>query len=516
MAAIDIGLYIPVTNTVENPLNNAKSFAGLALTSNFLIPTTNPILQFSSLPDVGDFFGTGSNEYASARKYFASCATAINFPPYIYFGKVILVDTVPYIRSGTYTDPAAKLLALKAITAGVITVVVDTISYTSIGIDLSSATSLSQVGILITEALIADHTILGTKTFDIGYNSTGNFMLAGQGEAGATATINYFSSTTTNLAAILQFTAATNAILSQGADAMTIAENMNLLKGDFTDQFSFYFVDDLEGNLTDVENLGLAQWVSDQGDKFWSIIWSNEVALRSLTDTTSIWYQITQAGINNYSIFDEVLYNNSDRASAASGIFASVDLTQSNSAITLAWKQQDGLLPSITNTAIADILDKKGINYYGKVAFTGSPLTQNFFYPGAIGGKWSFVDNLVAAVWISYQCQFEVTDVFLSVGQVSIDPDGQAQVRSALHTALEGSKANGIIVTGLTFDNATSIEIKTTFGIDSIELTNNGYAILNTLPPAGLRKLRVSSPWYVLYTKGSAYQFLPINTRTYF
>ncbi len=516
MAAIDIGLYIPVTNTVENPLNNAKTFAGLALTANSLIPTTEPILKFESLADVGDFFGTSSNEYASARKYFASCITAINFPPYIYFGRLILEDVAPYLRSGVYSDPAAKLLELKAVTAGVITVVLNGVSYTSIGINLSPAASLSQVGNIITQALYDDHPILETETFDIGYNGTGNYFLAYPGTVGSASTMNYFSSTTTNLATILQMTAATNATLSQGADPMTITENLESLKGEFTDQFSIYFVDNLNEMLADVDNLELAQWVSDQGDRFWSIIWSNEVALRSLTDTTSIWYLVNQAGINNCSIFDEVLYNNSDRVSAAAGIFASVDLTQNNSAITLAWKQQEGLLPSITNTSIANILDQKGINYYGKVASTGSALTQNFFYPGAISGKWTFIDNLVAAVWIAYQCQFQTEDLFLSVGQVPIDPDGQGQVRSGLDVAMEGSKANGIIVTGLTFDNATSIEIKTTFGIDSVELTNNGYAILNTLPAAGLRKLRVSSPWYVLYTKGSAYQFLPINTRTYF
>jgi hypothetical protein len=513
MAAIDIGLYIPVTNTVENPLNNAKTFAGLALTVNSLIPTTNPILQFNSLADVGDFFGTSSNEYASARKYFASCITAINFPPYIYFGKLILQDLSPWLRGGKITDPVAKLTALQAITAGVLTITIDGTSYTTTAIALSAASSLSNVASIIEADVVATHPTLA-GSFNLTYNgTTNNFYALFNGVAN---TADYFSSATTNLATILQMTQATNATLSQGADAMTVTENLESLKGNFTDQFSIYFVDDLGATLTDVENLELAQWVSDQGDKFWSIIWSNDLTLESLTDTTSIWYLVNQAGINNCSIFDEVIYNNSDRVSAASGIFASVDLTQPNSAITLAWKQQEGLLPSVTNTSIATILGTKGINYYGKVAFTGSALTQDFFYPGAISGKWTFVDNLVGAVWIAYQCQFQTADLFLSVGQVPIDPDGQGQVRSGLNVALEGSKANGIVVTGLTFDNATSIEIKTTFGIDSIELTNNGYAILNTLPAAGLRKLRVSSPWYVLYTKGSAYQFVPINTRTYF
>jgi len=514
MAAIDIGLYIPVTNTVENPLNNAKSFAGLALTTNTAIPPTTPILQFTNLPDVGTFFGTGSAEYASARKYFASCNTAITFPPYIYFGLLTLTATDSNLRGGTITDPTGTLTALQALSAGVINVVVNGTSYNTTAIDLTGATSLSDAASLIESAIISAHPI--ASIFSFAYDGVNSQFYAINTTTGAASTLGFFSSATTNLATILKTTAATGAIISNGSDAKTVTECLESLKESFTDQFSLYFVDDLGGSLDNSKNLELAQWVSDQGDRFWSLVWSNEVALESLTDTTSIWYQITQAGINNCSVFDEVIYNNSDRVSAASGIFASVDLTQPNSAITLAWKQQNGLLPSVTSTSIARILGQKGINYYGKVVTTGSALTQNFFYPGAITGKWTFVDNLVAAVWIAYQCQFETEDLFLSVGQVPIDPDGQGQVRSALHTALEGSKANGIIATGLTFDTDTSIEIKTTFGIDSIELTNNGYAILNTLPPAGLRKLRESSPWYILYTKGSAYQFLPINTRTYF
>lgn len=515
MAAIDIGLYIPVTDTVSDPLNNAKTFAGLALTTSTVMSTLNPILKFNNAQDVANFYGSTSNEYKSAVKYFTSCTTATNFPPYIYFGLVISIDVAPWLQGGRLEDPAAALTALKLITAGVLTVNIDGTAYTTTAINLSGATSLSNVASLIQSAVITAHGPLA-GIFHLTYDGTKNNFYSTSGETGADFTMDYFSSTTTGLATALQMTLATNATLSQGADQQTVTQAMNALKGEFTDQFGIYFVDDFQSRLSVDDMFELMQWVSNQGDKYWSVIWDNEIALRSLTDVTSLWYRATQAGLNNWSIFDEVLYNNSDRVSAAVGIFASVDLTQPNSAITLAWKQQDGLPPSITNTDIAAILGQKGINYYGKVAFTGADLTKNFFYPGAIGGKWKFVDNLVGAIWISFQCQFQTADLFLSVGQVSIDPDGQGQVRSGLNVALDGSKANGIVAIGLTFDNATSIEIKTTYGIDSIELTNNGYAILNTLPPAGLRKLRVSSPWYVLYTKGSAYQFLPINTRTYF
>jgi hypothetical protein len=496
--AIDVGLYIPVTNNVQNSLNNAKTFAGLVLSSNPLIPTTTPMLQFINTPAVGEYFGTTSNEYKASLKYFASFTVALNAPPYIYFGKYVAVAIAPYLRGGKILNTTTTLASLNAVTAGNLTVVVDGVSYSLTGISLSADTSLSSVAATVSSDLNTAHAPLVTAGFNITYDGVNDRFIASVTGTGSAVTMNFFSSTGVNpLADMMYFTQATNATLSQGADAQTVSQNLNYLKTLFTDQFSICFLDNLNGALTTQNKYDLMQWVNDQGDKYWSVIWDNEVALGSSTDTTSLWYLATQAELNNWSIFYEVLANNSDRVVAAMGIFASVDLTQPNSAITLAFKTQTGLIPSVTNTDLATILNAKGINYYGIVGLTGSANTLNYFYPGAIGGKWKFVDNLVAAVWITYQCQFQTISILTAVGQVPIDPDGQGQIRSGLRTAMGGS-------------------IKTLYGISPIELTNNGYAVLNTIPAAGLRELRVSSPWYVLYVKGSAYQFIPINSNTYF
>lgn len=517
--AIDISTYIPVTSTVENVLSDTKVFAGIGLTANALIPSTNPVLQFTSAAAVGTYFGTSSNEYKAAVKYFKTSTTALSIPKYIYFGKYVVAATNPYLRSGVVTNTATKLTALKAITSGNITVSVNGTTYPTTGIDLSAATSLSNVASLLTTAITTANAALnsGGANFTITYDSTFNQFVASIPGTGSTKTMNYFSSTgSPNLATTLQFTQATNAILSQGQNAADAAANLASLLPYFTDQFSIAFVDDLDGDLDDTILLDTATWVDGQGDRFAFFLWSNEVALESLTDTTSIWYQINQAGLNNTAFFDEVIYNNSDRAFAAMGIFASVDFTLPNSAITLAFKTQTGLLPSVTDTSIAQILDTKAINYYGNVGINGSTVQVNWFYGSYISGKWTFIDNLVAQVWIAFQFQVGLANLFSALGQVPNDPDGDGQIRSVLTDKANACIANGIIAQGVVFDSATSQQLKTNFGISSQELTNNGYVIVNSATSQALRQIRESSPWFFIYVKGSAIQYLPIQTVTYY
>lgn len=515
--AIDIKTYLPVTSTVENILSNTKVFAGIGLSSNTLIPTTNPVLKFTSSAAVSAYFGSSSNEYLRSIKYFATSTTALAVPAYIYFGKYIVAAIAPYLRSGVVSNPVSKLVDLQAITAGDITVSVNGVAYPTTAIDLSAATSLSNAASLLTADILAANAALVTASFTITYDAVLKEFIAAIPGTGSVKTMNYFSSTTTpNLANTLGFTLATNAVLSQGADAMTAAQNLDALSLLFTDQFSISFVDSMSSTLTDAINLATATWVSAQGDKYNFMLWSNAIALESDTDTTSLWYQVTQSGLNNTSIFDEVLLNNSDRAFAAMGIFASLDLNQPNSALTLAFKTQNGLAPSVTNTNIAEILDTKKINYYGNVGISGSTVQVNWFYGGYTTGKWAYIDNLVGQIWIAFQFQVGLANLFSALPQVPNDPDGYGYIRSALTEKANGCVNNGIIATGVVFDNATVQQLKTSFGINAQELTNNGYVIVNSAASQAVRQIRESSSWFFIYVKGSAIQYLPINTVTYY
>lgn len=512
--SISFSVFNPITSIVENNISNQKIFAGLALTNNALIPTTNPMLKFISLDAVGTYFGLSSVEYARARKYFAAYSTAETTPAYIYFGKFISAAIAPYIRGAKISSPATQLALLQLTSAGVLNVVINGVNYNTTGIDLTTATSMSDVASIITTDIQTAHVTL--TNFTITYDGVRNTFFAKNDVTGSAETMNYFSSATGGLVFGLLFAQVQGAILSQGADAQTVPENLQRLKPLFLDQFTIMFTDEMDGFVTDAENVALAQWVSDQDSKYNSLVWANQGPIESETDTSSVWYLINQAGIENCSIFDELNLDNSDRVFAYSGIIASLDLTQLNSAITPAFKTQDGLEPSVSDTDIAIILNDKKINYYGNVGISGSPTVLNFFYGGYTTGKWGYTDNLVGQVWIAYQCNVSIARLFTSIGQVVNDPDGAGLVRAALTDAVETAVFNGIIAKGVNFDTATQLYIKTRYGINPVDLTNNGYVIINSPSTPSQRQNRISSVWSILYVKGSAIQFLPIRTDTFF
>lgn len=518
--AVASSTYIPVTSEVETLVSSQKVFAGISLTANTTIPTTDILQKFTSLAEVGTYFGTSSTEYTVASKYFAAAKSSNLRPPYIYFGKYIVVAIAPYLNSSKNTNTAALLTALQAITAGDITVSVNGTTYATTAINLSSATSLSNVATLLTTAITTANTALNSSgaNFTITYNATVNKFVASIPGTGSTKTMNFFSSTnaTTGLATVMGFTSTAGAVLSQGSDALTPTQNLTALSALFTDQFSIFFNDTMDSNLTDVINLEVAQWVHNAGDRYEFKCWTNLAAIETANDTTSIWYLINQAEYNNTAIFDEVLYNTADRVAAAAGIEAAVDLSQANSAITLAFKQQDGLLPSVTSTAIAEILNTKKINYYANVGIEGTANTVNWFYGGYTSGKWIYTDNLMGQIWIALQCQVNLINEFTNTNEIANDQDGQGLIRTALTDAVESAITSNIIVKGLTFSPETTALILSQYGVNAQELTLNGYIIINTLAGEALRQLRESTPWYILYAKGSAIQFIPVNTKTFF
>ncbi len=516
---IDISTYFPVSSTVINTLNDKKVFAGLGLTSNARMPTTNQLIQFSDAASVSDFFGSGSNEFKSAKKYFASYTSAKVLPPYIYFGKYLVTNVAPYIRSQKIKNSTQKLTELQSVTSGNITMLINGVLYSTTGIDLSAQTNLSGCALTIRNAVRTQNPALDASglIFDLVFDGVLLDFIATINPSGSANTMNFFSSTgLPNLSNILGLSSSTNAILSQGSDAESATQNMERLSSQFTDQFSIYFVDNLGGLLDDVINLELSQWISDQGDRFNGLIWSNNNAIESDNDTTSIWALVNNEGLNNISIFDEVLLNNSDRVSAYAGVFASIDLTQENSAITAAFKSQLGLDASVTDTKIAKILDSKNINYYGNVGISGTKDKLSFFYGGYTSGKWTYSDNLVGQVWISVQFQIALASLFSLVGQIPNDPDGDSQVRSALSDKAESAINSGIIVKGLLFENATAQFIKTQYGVSVQEITNNGYVLVKSASSQAQRQIRESSNWFFLYAKASAIQYLPVDTTTFY
>ena len=175
--AVDIGLYIPVKSTATNLLNTKRIFPSIGITNNILLPTTEPVKKFNNASSVGDFFGTNSDEYVRAVKYFKTSTQALNLPPYLYFGKWINTALAPYVFSSTILTPNNKLIELKAITSGNFTMSINGIVYATNIINLSTATSLSDASTKLVAKMKVDNPTI-PASFNIVYNSVTNKFTA--------------------------------------------------------------------------------------------------------------------------------------------------------------------------------------------------------------------------------------------------------------------------------------------------------------------------------------------------
>ncbi len=505
MSAIDINIDIPVTGSTEQLSQPSGIFAGCCLTRNVLILTTSKIKKFTSLANVGLFFGTASEEYKQASIYFKASTASPQKPPYIYFGRYIDAVYAPYVRSQTFKNVISLLPAIKLITAGSITITIDATDYVTSTINLSSATSISNACSLIQAAVVAAHATL--TTLSLTFNTTLNNFTLTSGETGVSATMGYCADS--NIATLLGLTQATAAYLSQGVDALTPTENMVSLSNDWQDTANFWAIDNLGDTTTDTQ-VEIAKFANDRNDSCAYLISSSDSAMVSDNDTTSIFYILSSLGYKNTAVQYEA--SGVKISPFIAGLFAAADYTQDNSAITAAFKSQDGLPYSISITAEAQILTDKGVNYYGIYKLTGGAAQFTFLQPGKILGEWQYLDNLMAQIYLARNLQLQLASYFTTVTEVTNDTNGQSSVRGIMVSVLEQCIDNKIISKGQIFDKTVQQELQTNYGISTTELTNNGYLIQVNAATTLERQTRTSPPWWIFYVKGSAIQKLPIYT----
>ena len=105
--------------------------------------------------------------------------------------------------------------------------------------------------------------------------------------------------------------------------------------------------------------------------------WGKEAAALQTGNTTCFGAQLKAAAYDGTA----PIYGGLDKAAFLCGAIASIDFTETQGRITLAFKNQSGLSVDVDNAADADNLKENGYNYYG--AWANPPNDRfTFLYPG--------------------------------------------------------------------------------------------------------------------------------------
>lgn len=466
---------------------------GLIITANALISADTPALSFSTAKEVGAFFGYESNEYKVGSQYFAGVTNQTKTIKTLWFGRDLTAVGSAWIRGGVSPD----LATLKAITNGGFNIDLNGSAVSISGVDLSAATSFSDVATTLTaeftNAAVTYDTVL--KQFIITSTTTG-----------ASSTIGYGSapSSGTDLSAALGLTQALGAVLSQGNDALTVAENMDRITGVTRNFVGFTTLTAVSDSVA----VEYAAW-ADLDDDYVYFYHSNDSNLLSKSTNTSSVPVNLQAYNTTASIFGDA-YD----AAFMLAIGASIKWDSANALKTWFAKSASGLNAKVLSDTEAEALESIRCNYVGQFATRNAEFT--LLNRGCLSGtQYGFIDVLYGAIWLRARLQRGLMDCFAGSNRIPYTQQGYGVLATFIAEAIEEALGNGVIDVGLAISDGERITIMNEIGEDiSVELLNNGYWYKISDPTANARADRQSPVMAMYYTYAGSVQQIefPLTT----
>jgi len=449
---------IPANKIVSvNPAVLSSGGSPLSMNAVFLSKNENlPTGRHTAFPDasaVGEFFGLSSEEFKAAQVYFKGFDNSHIKPGTLYFYPYNVGKEAAYLRGASVKS--MSLAALKKL-SGNLKVNIDGSDKSGDNINLSAATSFSDAAEKIGTAISA------TVQFDEQLQAF-EIVSATQGRA---SEIGFATGT---LAEALNLTEAKGAVISKGNDGDS-AETV--MEGVIQSTLNFAtFTTVFEPELAD--KLALAKWSNAQNNRFLYAAWGKEAAALQTGNTTCLGAQLKAAAYDGTA----PIYGGLDKAAFLCGAIASIDFTETQGRITLAFKNQSGLSVDVDNAADADNLKENGYNYYGAWATANDRFT--FLYPGQMPGKWKWIDAYVNQIRLNSQLQLALMTLLTSAKAVPYNAVGIALQRAACQDPINEALNFGSIQPGVPLSEQQRALINNEARVDAAaKIESTGYFLL--------------------------------------
>lgn len=486
MSTIPFSQVVQVVPSVLSANGVAVDLNGLVLTQNALAPS-GTILTFSNAASVQSYFGASSDEATVANIYFNGYQGGTQLPGSLLMSRYPITAIAGWLRSGSLAN--VTLAQLQAMT-GTLTITVAGVAKTSGTINLTSATSWTNAASII-------QTAFTSPGFTVSYDSTAYAFIFTTTTTGATQTMTYAATGT--LATSLLLTAATGAVLSQGADIAVPATFMaNILT---QNQNWATFMTIWEATTTDKQ--AFAQWSNSAAPRWLYVCQDSDPnALVSGSTTTFGDYLQVNTLVGTCPIFGDKTHS-----AFVCGFAASLNFGRLNGRATLCFKSQSGLVPSVTNsTQYAGIL-ANGYNCYAAFGSNNPANNENWFTPGTVSGNWKWADTYLNQIWLNANLQLAMVNLLTDVGAVPYNSQGNGLIYSAALDPINAGVNFGAIRAGLNVSASQAAQIQYALGFNAAPTIAAQGFYLQILPAtAQTRAARQSPPITLYYQDGEAVQ----------
>jgi len=472
---------VQINPGVINGGGAALNLNGVMLTTDTAVPI-GAVMPFADPDAVGEFFGLSSLEADLAKIYFNGYDNSTKKPGNLFFSQYAEDPVAAYVRGGSVA--AMTLDQLKAL-SGTLIVTIDGTVETSAAINLSTATSFSNAATIIEAGFTS-------FTGAVSYDAIRKAFVITSETTGAESTISFVSGT---LAAALMLTQATGAVTSQGSDAMTPETAMAAIKSATLNWASFMTT--FEPEIAD--KLAFSAWTNGENERFVYVGYDSDVTATQSGNTTSWGAQLKASGSSG----SVPIHGDATHAAFVLGAIASIDFERTNGRITFKFKSQDGLIPSVTDETVANILTANGYNFYGAYATANQGF--QFYAEGIVSGEYSFLDEYVNQIWLNNALQLAMVELLVGIPSIPYNSQGYALIDAACMDPITAAVNFGAIRANVPLSASQAAQVNNAAGVAIDKILSSRGWYLQILPAtAQVRAARGTPPMTFWYMDGGS------------
>lgn len=492
---INIDNVISTTAGIVQPSGDRLDFTAMVLSQNPSLPL-GMVKTFESASLVSDFFGVSTPETQIANKYFNGFDNSTRKPSKISYSFFSPSDTASVIY-GAPLD-GVDLTTLQGF-SGKLTITDETGAVTTTTINLSGATSFSNAVTIINTKVALAHSNAPVGVYDSVRNA---FVFTAQ-TFGAGTFLTFDNTGVSFFADQIGASVFSGATLVSGADAQNLTGTLDTIILSERNWVSLLTVFE----PSDTEKVELSEWANNQNSNYLYIGWGvnpNDYDPSNSTDFASV-----IAPLEHEST--AIIHGNMEHAAFMAGTIASIDTNRDNGWITLAYKSQSGLLPTISSTDNAIALEDKKYNFYGDWASRSQ--NKKMLMHGAMIGRWSWIDDFLGQIYLRSGFQESGLSLLTQIRRLPYNRESYEKLKSVwIGDVIAPALDIGIISAGVALDLTQKVLIDSLTGHDDSGeiVATTGWFLSIEDPTAAARVARETPIIVFVYTSGQAIHRLHI------
>lgn len=379
------------------------------------------IRSYLNIESVAADFGTSAPEYFAAALYFGQSPK----PRKLMIGRWLRVATAGANDGATLSASEQLIANFTAITSGALTIVIDGVTKTLTGIDLSGQTNLNGVCTVIN----------GTLTGGV-ISWTGSKFIVTSSTTGLSSTVGY--ATVSALATLLKLTSAAGAFLLPGYASETPVACAAVMANKTSEWYGLMFQASVQP--TDDQSIAISDFVEALDiSRIYGVTITSVTVLDA--NVTSDLASRMKAGLYRQSFCQY-----SQNAYAIASFFGrafSVNFAANRSTITLMFKQEPGVTGEDLTQTQADVLKDKRCNVF--VDYVNDTVIIQY---GVMSGQ-AYFDEIHGLDWFQDAIQTACYNVlYLSTTKIPQTDAGVNQFVNAVSGVCDQAVNNRLVAPG--------------------------------------------------------------------